>query len=130
MTSALNFCIGGGYVVGLSYELPDDPTAFHSTERVIIGCNNLVCGTCFAKVRSVAGFSLELPSTVRSHDAYSEEDWAAAGWLHPSGGRTYACRCFSILELGAAPSNQLAEVRGIMWECAGHEPRPHSRTDA
>ena len=119
---AFNYCNGGGYIVGPSYKLPDDPTEY-CYERDIIGCNNLVCGTCHAKLRSVASFSLRLPTVIPASEVY-DADWSARGWLEPGGGRTYVCRCYSLLELGAKPSNQLLEVSGIVWECAGHEPSP------
>jgi hypothetical protein len=122
MTSGLNYCIGGGYVVGQSYELPDDPSAYHSNNRDIIGCNNLVCAACGAKVRSLAGFTPAPPPTVRWRDVYEAQDWSALGWLHPSSGRMYVCRCLHLTELHAEPSNQLEETRGVRWECAGHAP--------
>lgn len=125
MTSGLNYCIGGGYVVGVGYTLPDDPTQYNSIEHDIVGCNNLVCGKCGAKLRSIAGFSVEPPPTVQTRQVYDEQDWSAAGWLETApGARTYVCRCHSLLELRARPSNQLQEVSGILWECAGHEPSP------
>lgn len=125
MTTGLNECIGGGYAVGPSYDLPEDPSSYHSDDRNIIGCNSLVCGGCAAKVRSILGFVAEPPPMVDWSKVYDTQDWSTLGWLRTSSrARTYVCRCLQLTELHAEPSDQLEETKGIRWRCAGHPPSP------
>lgn len=125
MSKALNYCVGGGYIVGPSYELPDDPSGYCSDDRDVIGCNALVCSGCGARVRHLLGVAPEPPPNTNWSTVYDTADWSTLGWLKPTTmARWYVCRCTQTMELHSKPSNQLEETKGITWRCAGHPPSP------
>jgi hypothetical protein len=123
MGPTLNHCLDDGYVVGASYDIPDDPSAYHSDHRDIIGCNQLICARCHAHVRFARGLFPDVPRGVDWRVVHELPDWSTLEWMKPGDGTFYACRCMGDIEFHARAADQL-ELSGILWRCGGHPPGP------
>lgn len=124
--SELDFCQAGGLLARANVSVPDDPTVFASATNPQVGCNNLVCRVCGAKVRWQEGVFPTPEAKRRAAEVYAAKDWSKLSYLEPGpNGRLYACKCglwyevFTHLLEPAEPGDESLPT----WRCAGH-PRP------
>jgi hypothetical protein len=83
----------GGYCVSAGEWLPDEPFDYDWVQlSPIVGCNQLMCSSCGAKLRSVVG--VELPQELEPTDAYDLMGAHDHSRFTASPScRAYACRC-------------------------------------
>jgi hypothetical protein len=121
---SLNYCESGGFLVSGTSELPVDPSEYQpDSRRPLIGCNQLVCGVCEARVRSAPGY-FPLPLKDRRDWAaiYATQDWSTLPAMDRDPQyRLYVCKC----RFAAVPAESPV-LRGdntnTPWRCGGHPP--------
>ena len=126
----MNFCDGGGSLVGGMREIPSDPIDFAWPDAgAIVACCHVVCAACRSEVRSIAGVA----STDTTDDALGELGNASLDQLIARGlivrdasCRLYFCACVSHTEdYGRSLDDDSAWDDGIRrpsWRCGGHAP--------
>ena len=114
-----------GWLVGLDYELPSDPSVANGEDTLpIVGCNHIVCDDCGALVKHADGRS------VTSHFApgnisllYDSAHPEASSMLQTTAtdarSRTYFCRCYWRTVHFGGKLPLVVVDRG--WFCMGHE---------
>ena len=122
-------CLFGGTLVGRQGWLPSAELDFRwrGLSRPVIGCNNIVCGDCGARVRSILGFTA--PDDFRPATAYGLDDAAVIDHLLvDEGARLYLCRCRWTAPTTYAdlqhPELQAPRDFISSWACAAHPPLP------
>ena len=123
--AAMNHCEQGGYLVGAEGFLPEDPSDFKHENLPILGCSNLGCGRCGARVRNIVhrGVRSGLTNAAERLALYDTAELASSPLLVPRAGhRGYLCRCGSHSELQADslqdPDRDVALP--VSWSCQGH----------
>lgn len=125
---SLNYCARDGLICPATEVVPDDPGDFYIFASLdLIGCNNLVCDQCGAKVRHHDNL---WPANNRPLDEaalYNTPDWTQSDQLVPAsrdteGFRLYACRCGAMVVANAQTMASFADRDKIAppWRCAGH----------
>ncbi len=116
----LNVCDHEGWVVD-SRPLPTDPIDHDAGLLPNMGCTNLRCGLCGAKVRSIGGFvaSSNLGDVAA---LYEIADLSSSPHLTASPSmRTYLCRCEYHVEGNEHRLDDKEGVQvGTQWTCVGH----------
>lgn len=138
--SELVRCAEGGFLVGPSQVVPDDPAVYQWPDLggagAVVGCNHLVCQRCHQRVIQRPGFhatrELKRQRAARLPAVYAACSAGEAGWEAQVGGgalerdpriRLYLCRCAQHGEMRLSPVE--AEPDGPpggpeSWRCAGH----------
>lgn len=137
--SELVRCAEGGFLVGPSQLVPDDPAIYQwppSGAGTVVGCNHLVCQRCHQRVIQRPGFDatreLKRQRAGRLPAVYAACSAGEAGWEEQvqAGAlerdpriRLYLCRCAQHGEMRLCPVE--AEPDGPpggpqSWRCAGH----------
>jgi len=122
--TALHACVGGGYLCGAGYPMPDTPSV--RCHRDVIPCSNLVCADCEVAVRWFDGATSEQSAATLYADPQVE--------YHPKGSifhrqRLYVCQCrkeVAVLPLSVRGTVGLEPYEGpyvppLPWTCGGHE---------
>jgi|GEM_PF-4571157 len=122
----LNYCPSGGYLVGGKDWLPAAKTVYHfGGPGVTVGCNQLICGDCGAKVRSGQGWNRE--GELNPGTLYKAKDWGQCKGLKPGNATFYVCKCnyhFATIEMAMDNPFQSDIEKGVVlpnWRCGGHE---------
>lgn len=130
--SALNTCVGGGYLAAVGQSPWTDPSDYDVRGLTVRGCNRLRCNQCAAMVRYAANlFFKKRPTPTELAALYELPTLAASPLLTPAKSRLYLCRCHihqeqeSSLPLsdddGPEPGDAtFAMVVEPSWGCAGH----------
>lgn len=138
--SELVRCAEGGFLVGPSQVVPDDPAVYQWPDPggagAVVGCNQLVCQRCHQRVIQRPGFhatrELKQQRAARLPAVYAACCAGEAGWEEQVQGgalerdpriRLYLCRCAQHGEMRLSPVE--AEPDGPpggpeSWRCAGH----------
>jgi hypothetical protein len=111
----------GGYCVSAAEWLPDEPFDYDWVQlSPIVGCNQLMCSSCGAKLRSVVG--VELPPELTAKDVYELMGAHDLSRFTASPScRAYACHCFRTnvtTFFRVRSENDMDE--GTPWRCDGH----------
>ena len=129
MDIRLNSCPSGGYLVGAEDWLPQSPSSYHfGAPGVLVGCNQLKCGNCGAKVRGEQGWQRNSRVEFDPADLYEMEDWSKAPDLVKGNSTLYVCRCdyvFVDLPMPMDLNTEMAVETGEdfpQWGCCGHPP--------
>lgn len=123
--NAENVCHRLGYLVDARHEVPDDPRVYRREGGPLVGCNQIVCGLCGARVRQWPGVRLARPPGDRQkhEELYATRDPSASPFLTGEGGghmfRTYACRCFSTSIVNPVDLYK-SFIEFDDWACGGH----------
>ncbi|MEM8932233.1 MAG: hypothetical protein AAGE94_13715 [Acidobacteriota bacterium] len=118
-------CHRYGYLVGAGHEIPTDARVHQRPDGPLVGCNQLVCRQCGARVKHWPGFRLQrLPVDRREREAlYATTDPGASPFLMRRAAghlfRTYACRCHCDEIVNPVDLDKgYLEFDG--WTCGGH----------
>lgn len=125
-------CPAGGYLVGPTFLVHDDPAYFQTPASPgMVGCNRLRCRLCGTDVRQRVGFADADPAAATPETVAAicrAADWAASPLLRPDPeSRLYACGCSAVV----IKAQQVTPMPGGNWTCRGHPPPadPSARGD-
>lgn len=117
-------CEGGGYLVGMEFSIPPEPSVRYVGGRDFVGCNRVFCPTCQSWVRHVDRRQLGDRPTTRAAHEWLYENLQTAGppsvvsdaAFGSDASRVYAGKCNtedcgSLLRISSREND---------WHCAGH----------
>lgn len=129
MDTSLKYCPSHGYLVGAGDWIPTSPDTYNfGAPGVQVGCNQLLCGDCGAKVRAEQGWQDASPVGFDPASLCEAEDWSKVPGLIEGPMTLYVCRCnFLFVDLAVSIDlcTELAQETGPdfpAWSCGGHPP--------